>query len=193
MGRRFCFSLILIAVASVPLLSAPVPAKKNAKPAVISAGTEVWIRDIEESIPLMARYAILHNQQTHKMAIIRKYITDWKTLPKKEWDACDKWLKKSLHFERVKGKNLVRISFQDGNADEQAAIINVVVDYYLKAIGERRESLTKNLKTIKNGLENARRNLRITETRLAKADKDMKDHEEYIRNLPKLVEHAKAH
>lgn len=177
----------------IPLLSAPVPERKNAKPAVISAGSEVWFSSLELRIPQAARYAILNDKKAPKMAIMRKYITDWKNLPKKEWDAFDKWLKKNFRVERVKGKDLVRVSFVDGNAEEQSAIINVVVDYYLKNdIEQRRDSITKSIKSATATLRFNQRKGRMTDEEVVRVEKSIKKNEELVQNLPKLAEHAKT-
>lgn len=193
MRHPSCLAVLVIAAVPIMLFSAPVPLRKNAKPAVLSAGSEIWIRDIKETIPLTARYAIVHDEKAHKIAILRKHLTAWKSAPQKEWDAFDKWLKKNFLVERVKGKNLVRISFKDGNRDEQAAIINVVVDYYLKKdIEDRRNELNRLIRLTRGLKERNRRDPRKTKEDLADSDKEIKKLEDRIGDLPKLVERAKA-
>lgn len=176
MCRFICVSLLLIAAVPMPLFSAPVPKRKTAKPAIIDAGKEASVDDIECRIPILARYAIRDDKKVSKMAIIRKHITHFKPLQKEEWDAFDKWLKKNLRIERVKDKNLVHISFRDGNAEEQAAIINASVDFYLKEeIDSRRKSIVELFKKTGDG-----------------GQESLKKQKELLQKLPKLVEHAKA-
>lgn len=188
-----CLAVLVISALPLLLWSAPVPERKNAKPAVISASTELWIRDMEERIPILARYAFVDDKKAQEMAIIRKHLTVWKSPPKKEWDAFDKWLKKNIRIERVKGKKLVRVGYQEGNAEEQSTIINVVVDFYLKdQVGRKRDALRREIKLLRDLKERNRRDPTKTEKDLAETDKHIKKREKDIRDLPKIVERAKA-
>jgi uncharacterized protein involved in exopolysaccharide biosynthesis len=180
--RRFtCFCAFLLFIAPTGIQAAPAPKPTNAKPAVINAGTEKNIAGVLENVVWGARIAVRENKDVADLPIVRR---------QKDWES---WLKKNLRVERAKDTNLVRVSFQDGNAKEQAAIINVVVDHYLKNdIGSRRASLQKTLERMKGVIEGRRRAGKLTPEQAAKADKDFKKREEYIKTLPALVEPAKT-
>ena len=180
--RHFAFLCLLAVIAALPQSqAAPVPKRTNAKPAVIDAGTEKNIAGVLENVVWGARVGVRENDKVANMDIVRR---------QKDWEA---WLKKNLRVERVKGKNLVCVSFQDGNGKEQAAIINVVVDYYLKNdVGSSREHLSKGLKSLKDRVESQRRRGKLSPEEAAEAEKAIKKHEEYIQTLPVLVEHAKV-
>ncbi|HZV07191.1 MAG TPA: hypothetical protein VE999_19065 [Gemmataceae bacterium] len=180
--RRFTF-LCLLAIISVlsRVQAAPAPKRTNAKPAVINVGTEKNIAGILENVVSGARVGVRENEKVANMDIVRR---------QKDWES---WLKKNLRVERVKDTNLVHVSFQDGNAKEQAAIINVVVDYYIKTdVGRRRETFTKSLQTARAQLEALRTRKRVTPDQISRAEERIKTREEQIRMLPALVEHAKA-
>jgi uncharacterized protein involved in exopolysaccharide biosynthesis len=179
--RRITFFCLLVIIVALPYSqAAPAPKRTNAKPAVINAGTEKNIRGVLENIVSGARIGVRENEKVANLNIVRR---------QKDWES---WLKKNLRVERVEGGNLVRVSFQDGNSKEQAAIINVVVDYYLKNdVGETRDSLTRSLKRARENVEGMRRAGKITADRAAKAETVFKKREDYIQALPALVETAK--
>ena len=180
--RPFTFLSPLAIVAALSYSqAAPVPKRTNAKPAVIDAGTERNIAGVLENVVSGARVGVRENKEVAGLAIVRR---------QEDWEA---WLKKNLRVERIKGTNLVHVSFQDGNAKEQAAIINVVVDYYLKNdVSSWRNHLTCELKSIKDRVETRRQAGKLTPEDAAKTEKAIKKREEYIRTLPALVEHSKA-
>ncbi|SRR5579875_2591129 len=115
--RGFTFLCLLALVAVLPQSQAA-PAPKNVK-AVIDAGTEKNIAWVLESVMAYAPAAIRANEKVANLDIVRR---------QKDLEA---WLKKNLRVERIKGKNLIHVSFRGGNLREQVAIINAVVDYYL--------------------------------------------------------------
>lgn len=180
--RPITFLGLLAITAALPRSqAAPVPKRTNAKPAVIDAGTEKNIEGAIWYLVNWARVAVRENEKVANLDIVRR---------QKDWEA---WLKKNLCAERVKGKNLIHVSFQDGNAKEQAAIINVVVDYYLKnEVGRTRDSEKKRLETLRSRFAARHRAGRITAEQAAKAEESFKEREESIRTLPALVEHAKT-
>lgn len=180
--RHFTFFCLLSIVSALSQSqAAPVPKCTIAKPAVIDAGTEKNIDGVGWYLVNFARVAVRENEKIAGLPIIRR---------QKDWEA---WLKKNLRVERVKDTNLVRVSFQDGNAKQQAAIINVVVDYYLKNdIDSSHGHAEKAIKSVKDGVSHLRKTGRLTPEYAAKAEKAINKHEEYIRTLPALVEHAIA-
>lgn len=176
-----CLFVLLSAVALSRVEAAPVPEHKDAKPAVIDAGTEKNIAGVLEGVVWGARVGVRENEKVAGLALIRG---------QKDWQG---WLKKNLHLERVERTTLIRISFKDGNREEQAAIINVVVDYYLKHdVDDTRASLKRAVELIRSCLLSDRRRGKITEEQFAKGMEDLKKREERIRRLPALVEPAKA-
>jgi hypothetical protein len=177
-----CFTCLCILLATLLSIvqAAPVPERKDAKPAVIDAGTEDNIPGLMESIVWGARVGVRENEKVAGLGIIRQ---------QKDWQG---WLKKNLHLERVERTTLIRVSFKDGSREEQAAIINVVVDYYLKHdVDDTRASLKRAVELIRSCLRSDRRMGKITEEQFAKGMEDLKKREERIRRLPALVEHAK--
>lgn len=180
--RYITFVCLLAILAFLPQSqAAPVPKPTKAKPAVINAGTEKNIAGVLENIVWDARLAVRHNKDVADLPIVRQ---------QKDWEV---WLKKNLRVERVNDTNLVRVSFQDGKSKEQTAIINVVVDYYLKNdVGSRRESLKRTLQRVKDRVESKRRAGKLTPEQAAKAEEGIKKREERIRTLPALVAHTKA-
>ena len=73
-----CLGLLLLTAALVPLLSAPLPKRKDAKPAaVIDGGTWQHIADAEVRIPEAARYAIRDNKGVAEMVLVCKHWKDW--------------------------------------------------------------------------------------------------------------------
>jgi hypothetical protein len=162
--------------------AAPRPKRTSATPAVLKAGTESYIAGALESIVWDARVAVREDEKVSKMDIVRR---------QKDWES---WLKKNLRTERVKDTNRIHVSFLDGNAKEQAAIINVVVDYYLKSdIAGRRKFIEEMLQSGLAGNASEFRQGRLTAEQKAKRDEDAKKAaEKLIDELPKLVEHAKA-
>jgi hypothetical protein len=178
-----CFCLLLFATTSIRVQAAPAPKHKDATPAVIDAGCEDHIAGVMESVVIWARVGVRENKKVAGLAIVCR---------QKDWEA---WLKKNLRFERIEGTNRVRVSFRDGNREEQAAIINAVVDYYLtKDVGSRRDSMTVGLKKLRDSFNASRRNRpgKTTAKQVAEAEESFKKKEERIRRLPTLVEHAKA-
>lgn len=181
MCRLTCFCLFALIAALPPMQAAPAPKRTNARAAVINAGTEKNIEAVSWYLVNFARIAVRENENVAKMDIIRR---------QKDWES---WLKKNLRFERVKDTNLVRVSFQDGNAKEQTAIINVVVDYYIKNdVVPRRDLLKKTVEDYRRRLVDPKIRRRYTAQRLAKAEEDLKEREENIQKLPALVEHAEV-
>jgi uncharacterized protein involved in exopolysaccharide biosynthesis len=180
--RCFTFVCLLTIVAALPYSqAAPAPKRTDAKPAVINAGTQKNIVWILENVVSDARIAVRENKEVADLPIVRRQ--------KKDWEA---WLNKNLRVERVERTNLVRVRFQDGNREEQVAIINAVVDYYLKNdIGSRRASLTALVKGSRQDLAELVARGKLTVEEVAKAEAGIKKREEYIRTLPALVEHAK--
>lgn len=178
-----CFTLLcllLIVTASAQLLSAPVRESKYAKPAVINAGTEKNIAWVLDSVVSGARVGVRKDKEVAGLALVRR---------QKDWEA---WLKKNLRVERVPGTNLVRVSFRDGSPEEQMAIIDVVVDYYLEHdVGFRRDSETKGLKRSREKIDARRRAGKITAEQATEWEEYFKKREEHIRTLPKLAEYAK--
>jgi hypothetical protein len=176
-----CLFLLLLASTLGRVQAAPVPERKDAKPAVIDAGAEAGIAGVLEGVVWGARVGVRENEKVAGLELIRR---------QKDWES---WLKKNLRLERVKDTNLVRVSFQDGSPEEQATIVNVVVDYYLKHdVASTRDSLTQSLKGTRDRYAALRRAGKVTEEELAKVEARLKKREEYIRTLPALVEHAKA-
>jgi hypothetical protein len=178
-----CFCLLLFATTSIRVQAAPAPKHKDATPAVIDAGCEKNIAWILERFVSCGRIGVHQNENVAGLDIIRR---------QKDLES---WLKKNLRFERIEGTNRVRVSFRDGNREEQAAIINAVVDYYLtKDVGSRRDSMTVGLKKLRDSFNASRRNRpgKTTAKQVAEAEESFKKKEERIRRLPTLVEHAKA-
>jgi hypothetical protein len=117
----------LFAVSLTYVQAAPVPKHKDATPAIIDAGTQEQIAAVIENVTWGARVGVREDKKVAGLDIIRR---------QKDWES---WLKKNLRFERIEDTNRVRIGFRDGSPQEQAAIINVVVDYYLKTdVGRER-------------------------------------------------------
>ncbi|MHB1423769.1 MAG: hypothetical protein ACYC3I_11355 [Gemmataceae bacterium] len=181
--HRFTFLCMAAIIAVLPYSqAAPRPKRTNAKPAVIDARTEKNIAGVLWNIVWDARVAVREDEKVSKMDIVRK---------QKDWEA---WLKKNLRVERVKETNLVHVSFQDGNAKEQAAIINIVVDYFLKNdIDPKRNFEETALRTALNGIAAEFRMGHITAEEKAKREEGWREGcEKTIRELPKLIEHAKV-
>ncbi len=180
--RRFSFFCLLAIISLLShIQAAPVPKPTNAKPAIINAGIDKNIEGIREYLVNWARVAVRENEKVANMDIVRR---------KNDWES---WLKKNMRVERVKGTNIVHVSFADGNAKEQAAIINVVVDYYVKnEVGSWRDTLTKSLQRARGRLEALRSRKRVTPEQISRAEEEIKQREEQIQMLPALVEHAKA-
>lgn len=187
--RHFAFLWLLTVVSAPPhSQAAPVPKRTNAKPAVIDAGTELHARSVQERVVSLAHIAILDDKKVAEFAIVRRHLRD-----PKDTRELIAWLEKNFRIVRVKGKNLIRVSFQDGNAKEQAAIINLVVDHYLKTvIGSRRDHAMRAIKSIKDANDALRRRGKLTPEEAAEAEKAIEKREEDIRALPALVEHAQV-
>lgn len=180
--RRFtCVCLLLFIAPSAQVTSAPVPESKDAKPAIINAGSEANIAGVLENIVWGARVGVRENKKVSELPIIKG---------QKDWEA---WLKKNLRVERVADTKLVRVSFRDGSREDQAAIINVVVDYYLiNDIGRRRATLKSDLEQSRVIVAQLAARGKFTAKEVAEAEKSIKKAEERIRALPSLVEHAKV-
>ena len=187
--RSFAILCLIAIVTALPQgQAAPVPKRTNAKPAVINAGTEQHSRSVQERVVSLAHIAILEDKKVAELAIVRRHLHDLK-----DTRELISWLEKNFRIERVKGKNLIRVSFLDGNAKEQASIINVVVDHYLKTvIGSRRDHAMRAIKSIKDANDALRRRGRLTQEEAAEAEKAIEKREEDIRALPALVEHAQV-
>lgn len=188
--RRFTFLCLLAISATLPYMeAAPAPKRTNARPAVIKAGTETYIQWVRERVISCAHIAILRDPKVAELAIVRSHVSD-----PKETRELIAWLERNFRVERVKGKNHVQIGFQDGDAKEQAAIINVVVDDFLKnQVGSRRETEKKWLERSRALLAAPITRRQHTAEELAKAEEDLlKKSEEYLQTLPALVEHAKV-
>jgi uncharacterized protein involved in exopolysaccharide biosynthesis len=182
--RCFSFVCLVALVAVLPdIQAAPVPKPTDAKPAVINAGTENNVAWVLQRVVDHALIGVHENKKVADLPIVRR---------QKDLDA---WLKKNLRVERIPRTNHVRVRFREGKPEEQSAIINAAVDYYLKKIiGERRDTLTADLQKEKarHADPRIRRKLKVSPEQVATAEKRLKEREEYIRNLPALVEHAKA-
>lgn len=188
MHRFTCFCLFALIAALPHMQAAPAPKRTNAKPAVINAKTEQHVQWVQQRVISCAHIAILKDQKVADLAIVRGHVSD-----PKDTRELIAWLEKNFRVERVKGKNLIRVSFQEGNAKEQAAIINVVVDDFLKnQVVPRRDGLKKTLEEYRRNLADPIIRRKYTAQRLAKAEEDLKKREEHIQTLPALVEHAKA-
>lgn len=187
--RPIIFLCLLAITAGLPRSqAAPAPKRTNATPAVINAGTEQHARSVQQRVVSLAHIAILEDKKVAEFVIVRRHLHD----PKDTRELIS-WLEKNFRIERVKGKKLIRVSFQDGNAKEQAAIINLVVDHYLKTvIGSRRDHATRALKRAKDRIDALRQRGKLTPEEATKAEEEFKKREEDIRSLPALVEHAKV-
>lgn len=187
--HRFTFVCLIAILAALPhMQAAPAPKRTNATPAVIKAGTETNIQWIQERVISCAHIAIHKDKIICELAIVRSRVHD----PNNAKELVS-WLEKNFRVERVKDKNLVSVSFQDGNAKEQAAIINLVVDDFLKKqVEPRRDLLTKTVENSRRLLTEPKIRRRYTAEKLAKAEEALKKREEEIQKLPALVEHAKA-
>lgn len=180
--RGFTFLCLLAVVAVLPYTqAAPVPKSTMVKPAVIDARTENNVAWVLEGVAICSGGGLSEDKKVAELDIVRG---------QKDREA---WLRKNIRVERVKNTNLVRVSFQDGNAKEQAAIVNAVVDYYLnRDVRERRNQEKQSLERSKARLDKWRRNGKLTPEEAAKWEEELKKDEEYIRTFPALVEHAKA-
>ena len=180
--RRITFLSLLAVIAALPHIeAAPVPKRTNPKPAVINAGSEDNIASVSDSIRTYAGIALRLNKKVSDLPIVCRH------------KAGEAWLQKNLRVERIARGSLVRIRFLDGTPAEQAAIINVVVDYVLKEdFGARRETEQDTVKRCRIAIKKLRSRGLITAEEAAKAEEKLKKREEYIRKLPALVEHAKA-
>jgi uncharacterized protein involved in exopolysaccharide biosynthesis len=119
--------LLAVLVALPSSHAAPAPKRTNAKPAVIDAGKDKNVAGVLAGLVHVAPKVIRENKEVSDLVAIRHQY---------DWGA---WVKKNLRVERIKNTNFVRISFQDGNAKEQAVIINAVVGHYLKTdVGSKR-------------------------------------------------------
>lgn len=187
--RRFTLLCLLAVFAVLPCMqAAPAPKRTNAKPAVIKAGTETNIQWVRERVITCAHIAIHADKNVSELAIVRSRVSD----PNDAKELVS-WLEKNFRIERVKGKNLVCVSFQDGNAKEQAAIINLVVDDFLKKqVGSRRDTLTRSLERSRQRLADPIFRGRNTVQKLTEMEEGLKKSEEQIQALPALVEHAKV-
>lgn len=187
--RRFTFFCLLAVFPVLPYMqAAPAPKRTNARPAVIKAGSETYIQWIRERVISCAHIAILRDQKVADLDIVRSHCSDPKDT--KELVA---WLEKNFRVEKVRGKNFVQIGFQDGSAKEQVAIINVVVDDFLKnQVGSRRDSEKKSLKASRAFLTSPVMKRSFTAQELAKAEEALKEREENLQKLPALVEYAKV-
>ena len=122
------------------------------------------------------------------MAIVRRHVKD----PKDAKELIS-WLEKNFQIERRPDTKLIYVRFRDGKPEEQAAIINIVVDDFLKNhVDNRRDSLTRLMNMDRAALDARRRNGKVTAEQAAKVRESFKKREEYIKTLPALVEHAKA-
>lgn len=117
-----CLSLGLLAATLLNVQAAPAPKPKNATPAVLDAGREDHIAGVMEDIVDWARVGVRENKKVADLDLIRR---------QKDWES---WLKKNLRFEKIKDSSRFRLGFREGSPQEQAAIINVVVDCYLKKV-----------------------------------------------------------
>jgi uncharacterized protein involved in exopolysaccharide biosynthesis len=134
-----------------------------------------------DSVVSGARVGVRENEKVAKLPIVRR---------QKNWEA---WLKENLRVERIQDSNRVRVSFMDGNAEEQAAIINVVVEYYLKNdVGHRQDSEKRILQRLRDKLDPMRHGKKLTAEQAAKVEEGIKKREEYLKTLPALIEPAKA-
>jgi hypothetical protein len=187
--RRINFLCLVVLIAALPYTSAaPAPKRTNAKPAVINAGTEIHVKWVQERLVSCAHIAILQDKKVAELAIVRRHVSD-----PKDTKELVSWLEKNFRIERERDTNRLRVSFQDGNAKEQAAIINVVVDDFLKsAVGKRIETEKSIIERHKVILEKARRAGKITAEDAAKTEEAIKKREERIKTFPALVEQAKA-
>jgi hypothetical protein len=180
--RRFTFLCLLAFVIALSYSqAAPVPKRTDATPAVLDAGTENHVAWVLADVVSGARIGVRENEKVANLPLVRR---------QKNWE---EWLKKNLSLERVRGTNQVRVYFQDGSPEERAAIINVVVDHYLKNdVGSRRDKMTSLIKKTRAKLDGPNHRGKITKEVAAKMEAAIKKHEEYIQSLPVLVEHAKA-
>lgn len=187
--HRLTFVCLLAILAALPHVNAaPAPKRTNATPAVINAVTEQNRQGVQQRLVSRAHIAILQDKKAAELAIVRSHVRDPKDT--KELIA---WLEKNFRVERVKDTNRLRVSFEDGNAKEQAAIINVVVDDYLKThVAPMRELFKKSAETLRQRLADPNARRRYTAEKLAKMEEGIKMNEERIQTLPALVEHAKA-
>lgn len=177
--RPICLLAILVALTSSH--AAPAPKRTNAKSAVIDAGNDKNVAGVLASLVHGAPLVIRENKEVSDLVAIRHQY---------DWGA---WVKKNIRVERVKGTSLVRVSFLDGTAKEQAVIINAVVEHYLKTdVGGKRNSLTLLLELLKDELAAKRQGGVLTPEEEAKAVQKIKKCEERIQALPSLVERAKA-
>ena len=93
---------------------------------------------------LAAHIAILRDKKVSELAIVRRHMKDPKDA--KELIA---WLEKNFRIECMPNTKLIRVNFRDGTPEEQAAIINLVVNDFLKnQVGSTRDSLTQTIKSL---------------------------------------------
>jgi hypothetical protein len=188
MRRFISVGLLLSVFVPVYLQAAPVPEGKKAKPAVINAGTERNVQWVQERLVSCAHIAILRDKKVAELAIVRRHISD-----PKDTKELVSWLEKNFRFQRVPDTKLLRISFRDGTPEEQAAIINLVVEDFLKRqVGDRRDSMTRSIQSLRKDLADPRIRDPLKEPGLDKVQESLNKQEEYIRTLPALVEKAKA-
>jgi hypothetical protein len=175
-----CILLVLAALLS-RAQATPAPEPKRANPAILDAGREQNIAGLVEFVVAFARVAVREDEEVAGWDLIRR---------QKDWEA---WLKKNLCVERIPETNHVRVSFRDGNATEQAIIVNLVVNYYLRIyVASRRDFTMDGIKQVKLILADLCRRGRITaEERAKREEAFLKREEEYLRTLPKLLEPAK--
>ena len=180
--RSFLVLCLVTFIAALPdSQAAPAPKRTDAKPAVINAGTEQSVRWLQERLVSCAHIAIDQDKKVAELAIVRQ-----------QKDLVP-WLEKNFRIERIPDTKNIRVSFRDGNREEQAAIINLVVDDFLQTqVGSRRDSQTAGNKRATERLDEMLRRGMITAKERAKAEVKSKKDEEYVRKLPVLVEHAKA-
>jgi uncharacterized protein involved in exopolysaccharide biosynthesis len=176
--RYFSFVCLFAFVAMLPDSQAAPAPKRIA--AIIDAGSDKNIEGVLEDVVDHARVGVREHPEVSKLPIVRQH--------KKNLGA---WLKKNLRLERIPRTNRVYVRFREGNQEEQAAIINAIVDSYLKEIvGKRRASFIHELNTYKRASDAMRRRGKTID--LVQEAKDIKKREERVRTLPALVEHAKS-
>lgn len=186
--RHFtCLCAFLVVLAPAGVLSAPAPKRKPT--AVIDARTELHVKWVQERLVSCAHIAIVRDKKIAELPIVRRHMHD----PKDAKELVT-WLEKNFRIECIRNTKIIHVSFRDGTPEEQAAIINLVVnDFLQKQVGSRRDFQEGAIKDTKNLMDNNRRAGKVTKEQATEADKSIKKREEYIRTLPALIEPAKAH
>lgn len=188
MCRFSCLCTFMFAIAPASIQAAPAPKRTNAKPAVINAGTDQHVKWVLQRLVSCAHIAILRDKKVAELAIVRRHLHD-----PKDTKELISWLEKNFRVECMPKTKLIHVSFRDGTPGEQAAIINLVINDFLKnQVGSQRDSLQRALERMKSAIEGRRRAGKYTLEQATKAEEDFKKREEYIKTLPALVEPAKA-